>query len=208
MNEKNRRTDMLAAGLAGRILSGVWPEGHKLPGDDLLCAEFDVSRTVVREAFRLLTGKGLLTARPRIGTIVAAQSQWSLLDADMLDWLAQCGALSAFAGDIDDVRLALEPSFAALAAARADAAANHAIQDALRALQADPDRAHELAFLKTLYSAAGNRLAVGFAGLAKAALALRQTPPPLLAYADMTAAIAQKDGARARQAALQALLAT
>lgn len=208
MTGQNRRTDTLAATLAGRILTGAWPQGHKLPADDALCAEFSVSRTVIREAFRLLTGKGLLTARPRVGTLVADKAQWSLLDADLLSWLAASGALPAYAGDIADIRLAVEPSLAALAAARADDAANQTLQTCLRALQETADRQHEMAFLTALYAASGNQMARTLTPLADAALKIRAAPPPLPAYAQLTAAIAQKDSVGARQAALHILLET
>jgi DNA-binding FadR family transcriptional regulator len=56
------------------------------------------------------------------------------------------------------------------------------------------------------YTISGNHFASAAAPLAFYAIAHRLTPPPLAAYARMTAAIAQKDPAQARQAALQALI--
>ncbi|MGB1463556.1 MAG: GntR family transcriptional regulator, partial [Parvibaculales bacterium] len=60
-----RHTERVAAALAARILLGDWPENHKFPADTDLCHEFSVSRTVIREALRLLRGKGLIEAAPR-----------------------------------------------------------------------------------------------------------------------------------------------
>lgn len=208
MKDKNRRTDRLAQALAARIFNGDWPEGHKLPADELLCAEFGVSRTVVREAFRLLRGKGLLTARPRVGTLVAARANWSIFEAETLHWLSESGVLADLRPDIQDIRFALEPSFAALAAARADAGDNQAIQTALRDLQNTPDEAHEMAFLSAFYAASGNRFADAALALTRHAIRLRQGDAPVAAYAQLTAAIAQKNGIEARQAALQALIET
>ncbi len=206
MAGQNRRTDAVAAALAGRILTGLWPEGEKIPSDEVIGAEFGVSRTVVREAFRLLSAKGLLQARPRIGTIAAPRQGRSLIDADMLDWLEACGEIAAYLDDITDFRLAMEPSFAALAAARADANGNQALQTALRALQEQPDTATETAFITVFLAICGNRLAAAFAPVAAMAIKHRAAPPPLGAYARMTAAIAQKDGVAARQAAFHALI--
>ena len=62
MSDAKRRTDALAAGLAARILSGTGPEGTKLPVDNEIGREFGVSRTVIREAYRILSGKGLLVS--------------------------------------------------------------------------------------------------------------------------------------------------
>lgn len=206
MAGQNRRTDALAADLAGRILTGLWPEGEKIPSDAAIGAEFGVSRTVVREAFRLLSAKGLLQARPRLGTIAAPRQGRSLIDADMLDWLEACGELAAYLDDMTDLRLAMEPSFAALAAARADASGNQALQTALRALQEHPEADAETAFITVFFAICGNRLAGALAPLAAMAIKHRAAPPPLAAYARMTAAIAQKDGVAARQAAFQAII--
>ena len=129
-----RHTDRVAAALAQRILSGAWSEDNKLPADTALCAEFDVSRTVIREALRLLSGKGLIIAVPRRGTHVAKRQNWALWDKDVLNWLANIDLDNNkydFSVDALDMRLALEPTLAALAAARADDADNHALQDAL-----------------------------------------------------------------------------
>lgn len=208
MKDQNRRTDRLAQALAARIFNGDWPEGHKLPADEALCAEYGVSRTVVREAFRLLRGKGLLSARPRVGTLVAARAKWSIFEAETLHWLSESGVLADLRPDMQDIRFALEPSFAALAAARADAHANQSIQTALRELQNSPDEAHEMAFLSAFYTASGNRFADAALALTQHAVRLRETDMPLAAYARLTAAIAQKNGVEARQAALQALIET
>jgi DNA-binding FadR family transcriptional regulator len=97
-----------------------------------------------------------------------------------------------------------------LAASRADEAANKALQDALQQLQQDANKdtykdAHAR-FLARFYGAAQNAFALAVLPLAVYSLAHNATPPPLDAYRRLTAAIAQKDGATARQAALQALL--
>lgn len=206
MGNTKRRTDSVASELAGYILTGNWPPGFKLPADDQLCARFRVSRTIIREAFRLLTGKGLLVARPRIGTLVAPKTQWSWLDADMLIWLDECDSLSAFTDDMADLRVAFEPSFAALAASRANESDNKTLQNCLRDLQQHPDISHECAFLSALYTASGNPMASGLIPLTRAAIKIRAGRPPLAAYARLTASIAQKDATAARAAIFQALL--
>lgn len=206
MSGQNRRTNTLAVTLATRILTGTWPQGHKLPRDEALCAEFGVSRTVIREAFRLLTGKGLLMARPRIGTLVAEKENWSLLDGELLAWMSASATLPAYGDDIHDLRVAFEPSFAALAAARADLTANQRVQASLRALQENATIDTETGFLGALYAASGNQLALSLLPLARAAIQMRDTEPPITAYTQLTAAIAQKDGIAARKAAFHALL--
>ena len=206
MSENNRRTDRLAAELATRIFTGAWPEGTKLPADDDISGEFGVSRTVIREAFRILSGKGLLQARPRLGTHVAPRTNWSFMDGDVLFWLAACDAIHAYLADIQDIRLALEPSLAALAAARADVATNQQLQAALRQLQEAPNLDNETVFISVFFAMSGNPFAQAGLPLARMAVKYRKSLPPLAAYGRLTAAIAQKDGVAARQAAFETLI--
>ena len=204
-----RHTERVAAALAARILRGAWPENHKFPADTDLCHAFSVSRTVIREALRLLRGKGLIEAAPRRGTHVAARQNWALWDKDVLHWLASTAISNNkydLSADALDMRLALEPTLAALAAARADDSANTALQESLRALQQTNDHEAEMVYLTAFYRAAGNDFAIAALPLAQFALKHRAAAPPLEAYRRLTAAIAQKDGVAARQAALQALL--
>lgn len=204
-----RHTERVAAAVATRILLGDWPENYKFPADTELCHEFSVSRTVIREALRLLRGKGLIEAAPRRGTHVAARQNWALWDKDVLHWLASTEISNNkydLSADALDVRLALEPTLAALAAARADGSANSALQEALRDIQKAGSGEAETAFLTAFYRAAGNDFAIAALPLAQFALMHRAAAPPLEAYRRLTAAIAQKDGVAARQAAVQALL--
>lgn len=208
MSTANRRTDQVTEALALDILSGELEIGSKMPSDDSLCARFNVSRTILREAFRLLSAKGLLQARPRIGTLVADKANWALWDKDLLHWRDKAGHSAQLIADIDDIRLALEPSLAALAASRGSDIANQNLQQALRDLEtARADiPIYEACFLTALYHAAGNEMAAAAVHLAQWAIAHRATPIPLAAYRRMTAAIAQKQPSDARQAAIQALL--
>lgn len=206
MSDTRRRTDAVAATLAARVLTDILPAGTRLPSDTALCDEFGVSRTVIREAFRILSGKGLIIAKPRLGTIVAERAHWSLFDTEMLAWLEACGAIADYLDDLTDIRLALEPSLAALAAARADADANKTLQNALRALQEDPSHPHEEAFLVAFYAMSGNLFAQAALPLSVVAIHHRDGTSPLAAYGRLTAAIAQKNGVAARQAALETLI--
>ena len=77
---------LLAEKIAQRVLSGEYPEGAILPGENELGGIFGVSRTAVREAVKTLTAKGMLLPRPRIGTRVMPQSSWNFLDQELLTW--------------------------------------------------------------------------------------------------------------------------
>ncbi len=84
-----------------------------------------MSRTVVREALGLLRDKGLIESRPRTGTIVAEPRSWNLLDPDVLRWSLESSSAPITLSHVAEVRLAIEPQAAKLAARRrTDAAAD------------------------------------------------------------------------------------
>ncbi len=99
-------------------MSGGYPEHALLPGDAELMQQFGVSRTVLREALRTLAGKRLIEARARVGTRVLARSEWNLFDRDLLTWQSLQGFDAQFIAHLTEMRLALEPEAAALAATR------------------------------------------------------------------------------------------
>ncbi len=78
---------------------------------------FGVSRTVLREALRTLTSKGLVESRPRVGTRVRPRHAWNLLDADVLDWYSRVAEPMQFALKLQEMREMIEPYAAGLAAA-------------------------------------------------------------------------------------------
>jgi DNA-binding FadR family transcriptional regulator len=100
------------------IVSGAYPQNSILPGDAELMERFRVSRTVLREALRTLAGKGLIQAKARIGTRVRDKASWNLFDPDVLIWHARSGFDPVFLEYLSEMRLALEPEAAALAAKR------------------------------------------------------------------------------------------
>jgi DNA-binding FadR family transcriptional regulator len=99
------------------IVSGRYPVGGSLPNDAQMMAQFDVSRTVLREALKTLESKGLVEARPKVGTKVSPRSRWSYFDPMVLSWLYQAGPDENLLRQLTDVRLAMEPQAAAEVAA-------------------------------------------------------------------------------------------
>lgn len=101
------------------IIRGEFPEHSILPRDAELQERYGVSRTVLREALKTLAAKGLIQPKAKIGTRVLARSGWNLFDPDILQWHADTGAVNAeFLFSLQEMRLALEPEAAALAARR------------------------------------------------------------------------------------------
>lgn len=119
-----------------RVVGGAYPAGALLPNEDLLCQELGVSRSALREAVKVLAGKGLLEPRPRIGTRVRVRDQWNLLDPDILAWRCATGPDATFLRHLLELREIIEPAAASLAARSRTAEQLAAIADALQAMRA------------------------------------------------------------------------
>ncbi|WP_315700669.1 MULTISPECIES: FadR/GntR family transcriptional regulator [unclassified Bradyrhizobium] len=100
------------------IIAGRYSEGTRLPGDAELIAMFGVSRPVLREAVKTLVAKGLLSTKARVGTVVRGRADWNMFDPDVLAWHLDAGIGRRFLSDLAEIRLAVEPRAAALAAER------------------------------------------------------------------------------------------
>ncbi|GEO86191.1 MULTISPECIES: FadR/GntR family transcriptional regulator [Alphaproteobacteria] len=98
------------------IVSGRFPVGSILPRDAELMDMYGVSRTVLREALKTLEAKGLVEARPKVGTRVSPKSRWALFDHQVLLWHFEAGPEPLFVGKLFDVRRLLECETVRLAA--------------------------------------------------------------------------------------------
>lgn len=105
--------------LLDRIVSGQLPQLSTLPNEPTLCEAFGVSRTVIREAVKVLEEKGLLHARQGQGTTVAAYDDWNLLDPMVLAASVRHDRELRILDDLVDVRRVLEAQMARQAAANA-----------------------------------------------------------------------------------------
>lgn len=97
------------------IITGRFPIGSILPTDAVMMENYGVSRTVLREALRTLEAKGLVEARPKVGTRVSPSSRWNLFDAQVLSWHFEAQLDRRFVESLFDVRQALERRAADLA---------------------------------------------------------------------------------------------
>ena len=89
--------------------------GSKLPNENELSEELQVSRTTLREAISFLVAQGVLEIRRGKGTFVAAQRPTAGLDLTALAGMRSRGR----ARDLFEMRLIFEPATAALACQRA-----------------------------------------------------------------------------------------
>jgi len=104
--------------VGNRIARGDWEPGEQLPDESVFGTELDVSRTVVREAMKVLSEKGMIESRPRIGTRVTSSNSWNHLDPDVLKWVFANKPTKKNAYDLFELRRMIEPAAAKLAANR------------------------------------------------------------------------------------------
>jgi len=65
--------------LRNDIISNRWEPGERLP-EPALCEEFRISRTPLREAFKILEAEGLVEMRPHVGVVVTSLDPPDLAD--------------------------------------------------------------------------------------------------------------------------------
>ena len=167
-------SNQLAQTLGRSIVGGDMPAGSALPTEAELCLRHGASRTAVREAMKMLSAKGLVAARPRLGGSVRERHHWSLLDPDVLRWMRDAPADVGLLLELAHLRLAIEPEAAASAARVQDRAALTRMAAALAEMEGDPVEALEadIAFHAELLRASGNRFFASLAGMVESALSM------------------------------------
>jgi DNA-binding FadR family transcriptional regulator len=134
---KRNLREQLVEQIGGDIVQGRLLPGQPLPNEEELLARYEVSRTVLREALNVLSGKGLLDAKPRRGTIVRPRSEWSQLDPAILGWRDDSAEpVGENADHLMELRRIIEPAAAELAAGRGTAEDHAAIAKAYDAMVA------------------------------------------------------------------------
>lgn len=98
------------------IVTGRFPIGSVLASDVVMMETYGVSRTVLREALKTLEAKGLVEARPKVGTRVSPRSRWNFFDPQVLAWHFDVPADPQFYESLFRARAVLEAPMVALAA--------------------------------------------------------------------------------------------
>ena len=166
---KPGRIQAVLTTLGREIAQGIIPAGTVLPPECDLEIRLGVGRGVVREAIKTLSGKGLVSVRPRHGTRVLPRRDWSLLDRDVLNWLVgQDNPDRELLLAIQEVRSIIEPAAAALAATRATKKDLLRINAALEAMESSDSQATataaDKAFHLAILDATHNPVLQGFRG--------------------------------------------
>lgn len=157
------------------IVGGIFHPGTRLPSEADMLKQYAVSRTALREAYSMLTAKGLIKARPKVGTHVRAKSEWNMFDPDILTWHLQAVPTKDIATDLYALRRMIEPDAAALAAVNRSEQALQQISQAYEDMQTFGDGGSELInadfrFHISILSATGNRFIGAFSGIIRAAM--------------------------------------
>ncbi|WP_018998385.1 FadR/GntR family transcriptional regulator [Hirschia maritima] len=165
----------VAREIGRRIVAGTLRVDSIIDDENSLAERYKVSRIVIREAVKILVGKGMLDVRRGIGTRVLPRSRWALLDDDVLAWHLSAPPRQEFLAQLMEIRLSIEPKTARWAAERAtpdDIAAIKKACDDMEAEQASTEGfiiadAH---FHKAVLKAARNEFLSGLEGVIYSAL--------------------------------------
>jgi DNA-binding FadR family transcriptional regulator len=109
----------LVDALGTAIVSGEYPPGQVINLDGV-STRHGVSRSVAREAIRVLESMGMVESRRRVGITSQPAQKWNVFDPRLIRWRLEAGDRAAQLVSLSELRRGFEPAAAALAARRAD----------------------------------------------------------------------------------------
>jgi len=156
-----RYPTVVAEELAHQIIGGGSPAGAVLPAEPVLGDRFGFSRTVIREALKLLEERGLVRVEQGRGTTVRPRDAWNLLDPLVIRIALSYDNDMALLDNLITVRRVLEREMARAAAARLSAEDLAALETNLDQMEASYDdyerfRDFDLSFHAIVMRASGN----------------------------------------------------
>lgn len=169
-------SQQIANAIGKSVISGEIAPGNSMPTEAQLSETYGVSRTAIREAVKILTAKGMISSKPRQGIRVEPEMKWNIYDAQVLSWLLASKPSLQVLKEFLQVRIAIEPQAAALAASLANEEAITMIGKAVKDMRAvannDFEGLHEadLQFHISLLHASGNRFIYQFKEFIETAL--------------------------------------
>lgn len=197
--------------LGRAIVTGQF-EHSAFPTEAELAKHYGVSRSVTREAVKMLTAKGLLSARPRQGTVVQPAARWNLFDADVLRWTLERQFSVELLKHFTELRIAIEPEAAALAARHGSAEEHARISAGLARMEA-AERGHDdvlesdIAFHVAVLQASNNPFYAQFRDVVETALRtsirftnrIKGRTASVVDHAEVCDAILDRDPERSRE---------
>ena len=155
-------TQQVAETLGNAIVNGEYGEHNPVPSEASLCENLQVSRSATREAVKSLAAKGLISSRARQGIRVLPETEWNLFDADVLRWMRDSNPSLELLKEFTELRIAIEPEAAMLAAQRQNKEKIDAIRVALERMKLaetgrDDPLESDIAFHLSILNASENR---------------------------------------------------
>lgn len=203
----------------GRLIVGGGLAAGTVLSIDRLEQSLDVSRSVIREALRVLEAKGMVESRRRVGVTIRPRADWQVFDPKIIRWRLDGDERAEQLRSLSEVRQGLEPVAAGLAAHRATPEQCGAITGAVVAMSVHARSGDLLAYLeadqvfhRTLLQACGNDMLAAFGDLVGEVLAWRTheglmptTPNPVAVrlHGDVAQAVQSRDPAAAEAAMRQ-----
>ncbi|WP_207222726.1 FadR/GntR family transcriptional regulator [Herbihabitans rhizosphaerae] len=201
--------------LGKAIVSGAAAPGEVLRIDEL-ATRHGVSRSVIREAVRVLASMGLLSTRRRVGVTVADRASWNVFDPLVIRWRLDGDGREAQLASLGELRRGVEPVAAALAATRVTPEQCGVLTGAVmemsvhgRAGDLDAFLRADLLFHRTLLEASGNEMIAALTGVVSEVLVGRThhglmpphpNPAAIRLHADVAQAVQSGDPDAAERA--------
>ncbi len=209
----------VAREIGRRIVSNSYVPGELVEDESALADRYQVSRSVIRDAVKILVGKGLLEVRRGIGTRVRSRSSWGLLDDDVLAWYQSAPPDADVLRQLMDIRQVFEPKAARWAAERGDEEAHEQIGAATERMEAEKGSVEDFVvadavFHRSILRATQNEFLVALEGIIFSALLSsirltnvdpRSNEASLPFHREVYEAIAARDGDRAEKVMEQLL---
>jgi DNA-binding FadR family transcriptional regulator len=193
------------------IVEGVLGDGQPLVPEEI-GRRFSASRTVVREALRVLESKGMVTARPRVGTWTLPPEAWDAVDPDVIGWRINGPDGRHHLHELLELRLTIEPQAARLAAQHrrpgelsAMAAAYELMADAVERRDTAAFHDADSEFHAALIRASGNALIAQLQVPVVAALRAHGEPLELVAHSRVLTLVLAKNADGAESASRRLL---
>ncbi|MEU6842126.1 FadR/GntR family transcriptional regulator [Streptomyces sp. NPDC046716] len=150
--------------LGPAITAGEYPAGSVLRTDEL-AQRFEVSRSVMREAVRVLESMNLVTSRRRVGVTVLPAPEWNVYDPRVIRWRLAGTDRPRQLRSLTVLRSAVEPVAAGLAARNATAEQCARLTECAlgmvatsRGHQLEGYLVHDIEFHRTVLGASGNEM--------------------------------------------------
>lgn len=160
--------------LGRRIVGGDLQPGEVLPREDVLAEQMDVSRSVLREAVKVLAAKGLVESRPKVGTRIRDSRFWHQLDGQVLAWRCASMPTDDFVQKLAEMREVIEPAAAELAARRCEVPQLEALDAAYASMAAAANLSAwttaDIAFHEAVLDATNNELMVSLFSVVETSL--------------------------------------